>query len=337
MAQEAAAGRACILIVDDTPTNIETLVAVLEGEYELAVANSGAQALLLLSRGLKADLILLDVMMPQMDGFDTCQALKQNAATQNIPVIFITARADLESEAKGLAAGAVDFIHKPFGKEVVRARVALHLALRAQQRSLADLNVQLTRTLADVEQANLLLKHLADHDALTQLPNRMLFFDRVEKGLAACQRRRTQLAFLFVDLDDFKAINDKFGHSVGDEVLVQTAKRLNRSVRAADSVGRIGGDEFVVLLQDVQGPAQAIHVAEKIRAAVCEPLRVAGHRVEVAASIGIAIAPEHGRTPIELARHADEAMYAGKAAGRNRVCLFDAPTVQGVARLLASH
>ncbi len=322
MAQLTPAALSRILIIDDTPTNIETLVAVLENDYQLAVANSGAKALRLLATGLAIDLILLDVMMPDMDGFEVCAALKNSPATRDIPVIFVTARTDFESEARSLAVGAVDFIHKPIGKDVVRARVALHLALIAQRQQLESLNEQLTRSLADVEQANLMLKYLADHDPLTLLPNRMLFFDRVAHGLEICKRHRSQLALMFVDLDRFKPVNDTLGHAVGDEVLIEVARRMRECVRASDSLGRIGGDEFVVLLQDIGDETHALSVANKMRLALNAPFAVNQHSVSISASIGIVIGPREGDHPVDLAHKADEAMYQAKAAGGNLVRLY---------------
>ena len=243
-------------------------------------------------------------------------------ATKDSPVICVTARADLDSEARGLQVGAVDFIHKPIGKDVVRARVALHLSLIRQRRELESLNQQLARSLAGVEQANLMLKHLADHDALTGLSNRILFFDRVAHGLAACTRHGQSLALLFIDLDRFKPVNDSFGHAAGDELLIEVARRLKESVRASDSVGRIGGDEFVVLLQDVGEEGHALNVANKIRQALAMPFKLAAHTVSISGSIGIALGPREGAHPMDLAHKADEAMYEAKAAGGNLVRLF---------------
>lgn len=150
---ESNAPHASILIVDDTPTNIDTLIAVLEGEYELSVANSGAQALALIGRGARPDLVLLDVMMPDMDGYQICEALKRDPATRAMPVIFVTAKDDPESEAKGFASGADDFIHKPISKEVVRARVILHLTLRRQREALEKLQADLADTQARLAHA----------------------------------------------------------------------------------------------------------------------------------------------------------------------------------------
>ena len=314
-----------VLIIDDTPTNIETLIAVLEGEYELSVANSGAQAQGLLAKGHHPDLILLDIMMPDMDGIEVCAAIKRDPLTRDIPVIFVTARTDPDSEAQGLESGAVDFIHKPITKEIVRARVKLHLEIMRQRRELEALNQRLAHSLNETRQANERLTHLAQHDTLTDLPNRMLFFDRVETALARSKRNHTMLALMFIDLDKFKPINDTWGHAVGDQLLYECARRMQHCVRASDSVGRIGGDEFVVLLSEITREADAVAVAEKIRHALNQSFNLAGQSLFITPSIGIAIAPTHGNNEVELAKNADCAMYAAKKAGRNNVQLFQPP------------
>ena len=166
------------------------------------------------------------------------------------------------------------------------------------------------------------IAHLAHHDALTDLPNRVLFSDRLDQALAQVQRNFTGLAIMFIDLDKFKPINDTLGHAVGDLMLKETATRLRACVRSADTVGRIGGDEFVVLLPMISHQQDALRVAEKIRHALNQPFELVGHCLSISSSIGVAIAPEHGMDEIELAKHADMAMYHAKEAGRNNVKLF---------------
>jgi diguanylate cyclase (GGDEF)-like protein/PAS domain S-box-containing protein len=163
------------------------------------------------------------------------------------------------------------------------------------------------------------LAHMAHHDALTSLPNRPLFHDRMEQALALARRDRQRLALLYLDLDDFKPVNDSFGHAVGDLLLQEAARRIEACVRASDTVGRIGGDEFVVLLPRVASGEAARGVAEKIRQALQRPFALAGQSLAVSCSIGIALYPDHGRDAVELAHHADRAMYRAKQAGRNRV------------------
>ncbi|WP_052315066.1 diguanylate cyclase domain-containing protein [Thiocystis violascens] len=169
------------------------------------------------------------------------------------------------------------------------------------------------------KQAHQQLDYLAHHDALTHLPNRLLFFERVAQTLALAKRNQTKFALLFIDLDKFKPINDTHGHAVGDLVLRETAKRLSGCVRESDTVGRIGGDEFVVLLPHVGGAEHATIVANKIRQALRQPLTVAETTLFISSSIGIAIYPEHGHDQLALTAHADGAIYAAKASGRDRI------------------
>lgn len=319
---QAASTRPVVLVVDDTPTNIETLVAVLERDHDVRVATSSAQALSLIDKGLQPELILLDVMMPDMDGFAVCARLKGMEAAREVPVIFVTARADIESESRALEVGAVDFLQKPISKDIVRLRVGLHLALARQRRCLEALNHRLAQSLTDVENANARLRELAYFDPLTGLANRALFFDRLERSLAHAGRSEAALALLFIDLDRFKPINDTWGHAVGDLVLQEVARRLTHSVRSADSVGRIGGDEFVVLLIDIARDTEAMSVAEKIRRNVAEPVVIADKTLSLSSSIGVALAPQHGRNPAELTGHADAAMYQAKLAGRDAIRLY---------------
>ncbi len=170
------------------------------------------------------------------------------------------------------------------------------------------------------------LAHLAHHDALTDLPNRTLFFERLDQGLALARRHGTRLALMFVDLDRFKAVNDTWGHAAGDRLLQEAARRMRGCLRASDSVGRIGGDEFVVLLNEVADEPAAVQVAELIRAALETPFAIEGQSLEVSASIGLALFPDHGDSAIELARAADSAMYQGKQGGTNRVQVWEPET-----------
>jgi diguanylate cyclase (GGDEF)-like protein/PAS domain S-box-containing protein len=166
------------------------------------------------------------------------------------------------------------------------------------------------------------LAHMAQHDLLTDLPNRLLFNDRLQLALAQARRDRTRLALMSLDLDQFKPVNDAYGHQVGDLLLQEAARRMQGGVRASDTVGRIGGDEFVVLLPLVEDAEDARVVAEKLRTALARPFDLPGHPdLHVSASIGIAIFPDHGREAIELLKNADDAMYRAKADGRNRAHL----------------
>jgi len=169
------------------------------------------------------------------------------------------------------------------------------------------------------------LDHLAHHDALTDLPNRLHFTAAVERALAHAGRERESVALLFVDLDHFKVINDSFGHAVGDQMLVEVARRLRRTVRGEDLVARLGGDEFVVMTERLREREEAEHIARKLLAALQEPLRIGEQTLIPAASIGIALYPADGRTAAGLIAAADEAMYVAKRAGRHTFAFRHAP------------
>lgn len=171
------------------------------------------------------------------------------------------------------------------------------------------------------------IAYLAHHDLLTNLPNRLLFFDRVNQSLAQAQRQGSRLAVMYIDLDKFKPINDSCGHAAGDYVLQQVALRMESCVRHSDTVGRIGGDEFVVLLPDITAPERVIQVAEKIRQTLKKPIEFGDRFFEISSSIGIALYPDHGDTVDQLALCADCAMYQAKESGRDRVILYQAQLV----------
>lgn len=183
-------------------------------------------------------------------------------------------------------------------------------------------NRQLARALHASKQAEQALRHMAQHDTLTGLPNRALFADRLSLAMAAAKRDRQRLAVLFIDLDGFKPVNDSLGHGTGDLLLTEVAQRLLQCVRGSDSVARIGGDEFVVLLRTVETGANALALGEKICLALRPPFLIDGYSIAITASIGVAIYPDHGSSETELTKHADYAMYAAKSAGRDRSVLY---------------
>jgi diguanylate cyclase (GGDEF)-like protein/PAS domain S-box-containing protein len=171
------------------------------------------------------------------------------------------------------------------------------------------------------KQTDTWLQHIARHDPLTDLPNRTLIHDRLQQALARARRERQRLALLYIDLDGFKRVNDSFGHTLGDQLLQDVAQRIRRCVRASDTVGRIGGDEFVVLLHDIAHPGHATAIADQIRAALDQPFDLVAQTLRISSSIGIATFPEHGDDGKQLIRHADEAMYAAKKNGGNRLLM----------------
>ena len=297
---------ASILLVDDRPENVLALEGILEPlGQDLVHADSGEQALKHLLRHDFA-LILLDVRMPGLDGFETARHIKSRERSRHIPIIFMTANDKEEEDAlRGYSVGAADYILKPFHPDILRSKVSVFLdlhRLKGQADSLA---------------------HRALHDSLTGLPNRVLFVDRLEMALAGLARRSSQVAVLFLDLDGFKLVNDRLGHEAGDELLKEIARRLSQVMRPSDTVARFGGDEFTVLAEGYTSEAQVVATAARIRTALGEPFLLDAGEATIGASIGIALASGAGTDAEPLIREADAAMYRAKRAGGSRHELYD--------------
>lgn len=290
-----------ILLVDDEAMNIQSLNAILESDYRTFFATSGEQALAM-ARDELPDLILLDVMMPGMDGYEVCRQLKHDGAAAKIPVIFITGRDSEESEEQGLRAGAVDYIQKPISAPVVKARVDNHILLKRYRDQFETLSME---------------------DPLTGIANRRRFDGRLVEEWRRARRNGSPVSLLALDVDAFKAFNDHEGHGAGDDCLRSIAATLGASVqRPADLACRVGGEEFSCLLPETDTDG-ALTVAERIRGAV-EALAIAHPRSPVGdvvtASIGTAtLTPGGEDDPERLTVSADRALYEAKQAGRNRV------------------
>jgi diguanylate cyclase (GGDEF)-like protein len=299
-----------LLLVDDQPVNIQTLYQIFADDHEVFMATSGEQALAL-CRDKQPDLVLLDVIMPGMDGLETCQRLKEDADTADIPVIFVTSQNSPEEETHGLEVGAVDFISKPVNPAVVRARVKTQLTLKAQTDA---------------------LRMLASLDGLTGVPNRRIFDERLNAEWRACRRSGSPLSLLMIDVDHFKLYNDHYGHLDGDQCLKALASALASSVeRGRDMLARFGGEEFVCLLPDTDLEG-AKHIAEKLRQAV-EGLAIPHVESKTAAtvtvSLGVATTAQcDALEPPDLLKVADEQLYLAKQSGRNRVCGVQFPQAQ---------
>lgn len=304
-----------ILLVDDNRINIQVLNEALQSNYETCFSLNGAEALDK-AQALAPDLILLDVMMPVMDGFEVCRRLKADENLKKIPVIFITAMSQAEEESEGLRLGAVDYITKPFNPELVQLRVRNQLELKSQRDELERLGRELASRIRQLEL-------LAHYDLLTGLPNRALFDDRLDRALASARRQKNRLGLLYIDLDEFKPINDARGHDVGDWLLQAVAQRMKQCIRESDTVARLGGDEFVILLPEIHAAADALKVAEKIRLDLQTPFDTPeGYVLAISSSIGVALYPDHGDNERDLLRSSDEAMYWAKKGGRNRIVQF---------------
>ncbi len=314
-----------LLVVDDVPANIHELVEALKDKYRIMVASNGPQALEIVEGAAPPDLVLLDIVMPQMDGYEVCRRLKATPAGNHIPVIFVTVVDATQEKVKGFAIGAADYITKPFDIDEVGARIRTHLELSRLRRYLEDLVAQRTALLQISEEKYRILAH---RDPLTGLPNRDILHDRLDQALAASARNNRPGALMFIDLDNFKTVNDTLGHEKGDLLLQQVARRLAACVREGDTVARLGGDEFVVLLEDLskaseEAATQTETVGEKILATLSQPYLIDGEQARSTPSIGITLFNGHQKSKEELLKQADLAMYQSKTAGRDTLRFFD--------------
>lgn len=289
-----------VLVVDDSPANVHQVFEVLGADYDVLVATNGTDGVELATQQ-RPDLILLDVVMPGMNGYDVCARLKEDPRTAAIPVIFITARDDEADEAHGLSLGAIDYLAKPLRPAIVRVRVKNHIELKRSRD---------------------LLQRMTLLDPLTGIDNRRSFDDYLATEWARAAREAQTLSLLMIDVDHFKDFNDRYGHAVGDQALIRVAAALKATVqRPADLVARYGGEEFVCVLPNTDAEG-AMQLAERLRAVV-ELLdfgQDAAAPVRITISLGIASAsPADGGTADDLAKAADAALYQAKADGRNCV------------------
>ncbi len=419
-----------ILVVDDLMDNLELMEALLISENfeQVLLAQSGREALGILDKNLEIGLVLLDLMMPEMDGYEVCHRIVNNPKTEHIPVIVITGGAFRQNEAlvKSFSSGAVDYVQKPLNEIELFARIRVALKLYKERvlrqvgmrkiaeseeryrttfdqapvgiahvdhqgrflmvnESLIDLlayhkkeilgtklqdfcdelslfeqnlsesltvetvirqkngdpswvNLSLSPLSADrSEQSSYIviieditekklsidkLKHMAFYDALTGLPNRVLFRKEINRALHNAEQEQYPLAVLFLDLDHFKTINDSLGHEVGDKLLQAVAKRIQSSLRRGDVLARLGGDEFALLLSRIAAPEHACIVAEKILDYLQDTINVEEHKFYIGVSIGISIFPQDGQQADILLKNADTAMYQAKELGRHNFQLF---------------
>jgi diguanylate cyclase (GGDEF)-like protein len=298
--------RPCLLLVDDESYNLELLADAFRDEYELLSANEGAAAVEIASKRMP-DMILLDVRMPGMDGYEVCRRLKREHRTSGIAVIFITGLTDVVDETKGLELGAVDYVGKPINATTVRARVGNQMRLKRAQD-------ELTR--------------LAATDPLTGLANRRRFDETLAYEYARHVRSGTEFSLILMDIDYFKSFNDNYGHVCGDECLRKVAQVIVGVMsRATDLVARFGGEEFVFLLPetDLNG---AFVFGEKIRKSISDlalPHHFSSVANHVTVSLGvISVWQLPGRSISNIVAQADAQLYAAKAGGRNRVCAASA-------------
>ena len=294
--------KARILIVDDEKMNLKVLADLLKDEYAPVLASSGEQALKHALGDSPPDLILLDVVMPRMGGYEVIKALKNNDKTNNIPVIFVTALNSIEDEEHGLKLGAVDYITKPYSSPVVKIRIRNHLRLIHQYR---------------------LLDQLAHLDGLTEIPNRRRFEEVFQKEWTRSTRNGIPFSLAMIDVDYFKQYNDHYGHAMGDLTLQKIAKALESSLkRPADLIARYGGEEFVMIMPETDAAAARL-VAERSLEKVVDlniPHQYSQAARYVSVSIGLATITMNTKTlPQTFLMTADQNLYLAKQSGRNRI------------------
>lgn len=295
-----------ILVVDDMTTTLLLLHDLLKDTYEVKIAKSGTKALEILESPNDIDLILLDIEMPDINGYDVCKRIKNNETIKNIPIIFITGRTSQEDEEYGLNLGAIDYITKPFNKAIVKLRIKNYLDLKIK---------------------NDMLEKLSMYDGLTNIKNRRYFDETFKKTFSEIKRDKKSLAVLMIDIDFFKPYNDNYGHGQGDETLRKVAKALEKTIkRASDFVARYGGEEFVILLKDINKDGVEA-VANNLLNAVRE-LKITHEfsKIEnyVTVSIGASFYNSNSDvTNLELLLKADEALYNVKNSGRNNFAILE--------------
>jgi len=338
-----------VLLVNDHPASLLALKTLLlsgpeADQYELITATSGMEALREVLHHQFA-VILLDVSMPGMDGFETAEIIHSHHRSAAVPIIFITAHyADEMNRLRGYERGAVDYLISPVIPQILQSKISVfielakkNLQLEWQKQLLAeqnrDLHVQqmedlrrinatLEAEIVERKQAEKRAQELAIRDPLTGLLNRRSLAEQLEHATLRAARQGKLLALLFLDMDRFKTINDTLGHDAGDELLCQMAARISSAVRESDVVARVGGDEFVVLMEDLPSSAAAAEVARKIARTYRTPFNIASQSLKTSVSVGISLFPQDGTTAHELMRGADLAMYHAKQERHGSVQFF---------------
>ncbi|MFY9954759.1 putative bifunctional diguanylate cyclase/phosphodiesterase [Bradyrhizobium sp.] len=337
-----------LLIVDDVNDNRTLLTRRFERRgFEVVEADSGFAALELIDKE-PFDLVLLDVMMPGIDGIETLRRIRRQKSASALPVIMVTAKTGTNHIVDALELGANDYVTKPVDFAVAFARVNTQIGRkRAEQQvllanealrkaneelehrvaertsRLSEVNQRLKVEIANREESQAKSQYLAYHDSLTGLGNRLLFKDQLEEALNDVSVTPHPVAVLFLDLDGFKAVNDTLGHSIGDLLLKSVATKLRDILQRTDRIARLGGDEFAILQVSAPQPGSSIALAEKIIEIVGQPCCIDGHDVTVGASIGIAVARPGDINTETFLKSADLAMYSAKSEGRGTYRMFD--------------
>lgn len=299
---DALSRQQTILIVDDAKENINILAELLRTDFKIRAATSGEKALEIAFSDNPPDLILLDVIMPVMDGYEVCIQLKASSQTKDIPVIFVTGKVSEEDEIYGFNLGAIDYITKPFSPVIVKARVHTHAELKRYRDYLEGISYL---------------------DGLTGIANRRSFNDYLDSTWSFAEREPSPISMIMMDIDHFKQFNDNYGHQAGDVCLVQIAQALSETiVRKSDFVARFGGEEFVCILPNTSIDNAAV-IAEKLRLSIIAlqiPHAFSSAENIITISLGVAaIIPERNSSCETLIKAADDALYRSKKSGRNKV------------------
>ncbi len=328
-----------LLVVDDSRAIRAGLCVMLEqAGYQVDTAEDGKQALEKVYQQ-DFDLLLMDVVMPKMDGLQALSILRHSYSKLDLPIIMATSRNSAEEVAKGLELGANDYVSKPLDEVVLKARVENQLLQKQAafylRSASSHLEREVKRRTSQLQVANQQLDYQANYDLLTGLPNRALAYDRLQQMIYKAQRNNEKLGLMFVDLDDFKTVNDTLGHAAGDLLLQQTAKRLLACARESDTVARLGGDEFMLILaQGSNGKLDVTPVAQRILQSFSDPFNLDGQQASVGTSLGAAIYPSDADDIETLIANADVAMYKSKSEGRHKLNFFSSDMAKVAERRL---
>jgi diguanylate cyclase (GGDEF)-like protein len=310
-----------ILIADDDPSSVRYIGELLKSGYEVYVAGDGVAALDL-ARRIRPDLMLLDVMMPGMDGFSLCSEIKKEDSLANIPVVFITARSEPDDIVRGFDVGGQDYIAKPFHPKELYARIRTHIELKSAQEIMKEDSRRLAEVNRDLAGALERMEIMARIDPLTGLANRRFLIERLGQEAARTRRHGKVMSIAIADIDNFKRINDTKGHECGDIVLQRIASVLSGGVRREDLLARWGGEEFLLVFPETT-PENARGISEKLRSQVASTrIRYEEEDVHITITLGVAEYNPALEADANI-RRADAALYKGKQSGKNRVCLDD--------------
>ena len=314
--------KSTIMIVDDQPENVKLLIAYLKKSgFRISVAQSGEEAIKRVKR-VMPDLVLLDVKLPGIDGFETCRRLKANETTKEIPVIFLTALADAIDKVKGIEAGGADYVTKPFEGLELLARIKTHLELSRYRKKLEQTNQELRQANEALLESRKQLELAAKTDPLTQLPNRREMLERIRYEKIRFERSQNVFTLALCDIDNFKQVNDTFGHDCGDFILVSIAGLIRSMIRKQDHLARWGGEEFLFAFPETDVKGGKV-VCEKLRETITEhAYQYKNHTISITITFGLSVFGDYSMEIEECIKKADQALYRGKKHGKNCVVPF---------------